>query len=886
MKYKPKQSIYTRQNRIRASLLVFLILGLVSLTSVIGLNAQGNQDPNEEERFLLKTLRVVNSMAKKAEHFKTKGEMKKAKVFTEYFQKGALIDEFEMVDLNKIARDFTKEETAIELEQNRLLKPRKLTKEVRNQLTPEERKALSAEKRQQLREHRQELKALNEKRKEFRKRYLDLVYETVSPDALIRFQKFVKSKVTIKREELKDDSSNNGFASVKFQPASYKHSVALPGGGTSVEVWGLTNVLYNESTLSVSSLSETWGFCSYSSGYGGGGGGEPPLLLDASFGLIALVQDVPCDVIFVNATLTNPNNVELASLSAEIHNDYGGPIEVYVTGPVTDDGNYCVAGYHYVEYDNLEVDVNTNACVEVETSQPEIAKVEFEEMSNGGQINDNPAIAINGFNTSNAGKRIFPDKKNINDNTTNLKKVRVNATVTPAVQDVKIYFATYDMDYSPEDLPPLDTTGSGGNDNIGRVNGKSEGELTSAFAFTNSSGVATVDLTVTTNPGDNFAVVVAKDSSDTSGLVVQGFAIKRAGSDVPIYKDSNPPPPTNPTSPAMRTELLTVWRRLNIEIDHMGPVTNNFVVGNVTQGVTIPSNQTKTIEINALSDVSNNQFENGTVVVGGHTLFVESHSSRFDSSGNWIGDSLTVKNTTPSSITIQNTWQFQLFDDDDFNDDDNFTDGDANEDIPQLDMRLVADGNTNPVPNDITHANIFASIFVQTVHVTVANGDSTDKSYFWKNAVGQTEANRSMYQDYDLANGNLDPQYWTVYVLGVYQHVLDADSDPNNEPCIFGGSTPCPIAGEVDAITGFNDGEGSGAIIALELHRPTEYNVFSTSSTSTRSLANSVAHEIAHLLGCRHADGGIMGTTSSGGGIVTNSLSDAMKFRIRELSHP
>ncbi len=425
MKYKPKQNIFTRQNRVRASLLVFLILGSVSLTTTIGLNAQGNQDPNEEERFLLKTLRLIDSMAKRAERFKTKGEMKKAKFFGEYFQKGASIDEFEMADLNQIANDVTKEETAIVLEQNKLLKPKKLTKEERSQLTPEELKALRAEKTRKLREHRKELKVLNEEREGFRKRYLDMVYETVSPDALVRLQEFVKSKVTIRREELKDESSKGDFTSVKFQPASHKPSVTSPGGGKYAEIWGLLLVFHDAPNQKVVGIAETLGACSYSEGSGGGGGPGEPLFLDANFGLILGGYDVPCDVTSVYAALRDPNNIVLDTDESELLESWD-IAEAWVEGSVNAAGNYCVAGNHYVQYDSIELGLNTNVCVQVEGSQEPIVtnvtstgatKISPTDSNNKPQILGNPGI--NHFVTP---------KGAAND------KVTLTATISPDTQ--------------------------------------------------------------------------------------------------------------------------------------------------------------------------------------------------------------------------------------------------------------------------------------------------------------------------------------------------------------------------------------------------------------------------------------------------------------------
>lgn len=107
-------------------------------------------------------------------------------------------------------------------------------------------------------------------------------------------------------------------------------------------------------------------------------------------------------------------------------------------------------------------DSDSGSCVIVQ-----IEKVEFEQI--GGPIDDHPAI--NGLTSSDKGKRIFPDKNSAADNT-DRAKVRVKATVTPITQGVTIYFQSYDIDDPSTNSSLLDTTGSGGNDNKGLLNGK------------------------------------------------------------------------------------------------------------------------------------------------------------------------------------------------------------------------------------------------------------------------------------------------------------------------------------------------------------------------------------------------------------------------------
>lgn len=88
-------------------------------------------------------------------------------------------------------------------------------------------------------------------------------------------------------------------------------------------------------------------------------------------------------------------------------------------------------------------------------------------------ITDNPG---NGQPNTNVGQRISPDKKTPGD-TTDRALIKVNATVSPAVPNLKVYFGSYDLDDPSADTAPLDSS-SDGNDNNGSVNGSKSGDFT------------------------------------------------------------------------------------------------------------------------------------------------------------------------------------------------------------------------------------------------------------------------------------------------------------------------------------------------------------------------------------------------------------------------
>jgi hypothetical protein len=494
-------------------------------------------------------------------------------------------------------------------------------------------------------------------------------------------------------------------------------------------------------------------------------------------------------------------------------------------------------------------------------------------MTDGGAIDNNPAI--NGLASSDAGKRIFPGKKTISENASTIdrRKVRVNAIVTPATSGIRIYFGNYDLDDPSSDVGPIDAGGSAGGDNRGDIIGTpAGGQLSSTYADTDSSGVASVVFTVSMSPGNNFAIVAAKDSANATGLSVSGLSIQNGGNSVPIYRATNSPPPTSPSNPSMRTELLTTWRKLHIEVDSMSASTQNFTLGTVTQGATVAPGQTQSIVINQMPP--ENQYQDGRFVI----TATGSELEVVNNVPNGIGGSIVDVNNNSSSfpITIQSNIQFQMFDDDNFDDDAAGRNGDEGEDIPPPDMRLVADGGNEPDPNNpIT--NMLASAYVQTVHVTAAEGDISDNSFFMANAFGSRTDNIPMFLDYDLTGGDTDVRYWTVFVLGAYQPEQNRDGDPFID-------VEDSILGEVDNITNFT-GEGSGALIYQEMHRPREFLTYTNDKSSTDSEAFTVLHEIGHLFSLRHGDGGIMGINQAAFS-PSIYLSDIEKLRIRNIDNP
>jgi len=89
-----------------------------------------------------------------------------------------------------------------------------------------------------------------------------------------------------------------------------------------------------------------------------------------------------------------------------------------------------------------------------------------------------------------------------------------------------IYFKSFDLDDPSTDAAPMDSNGSLGNDNRGGSGTAAQygilsivggsGTTNSVSAATDANGIASADLTVTMQPGDNFMVAASHDQTETA----------------------------------------------------------------------------------------------------------------------------------------------------------------------------------------------------------------------------------------------------------------------------------------------------------------------------------------------------------------------------------
>jgi hypothetical protein len=440
-------------------------------------------------------------------------------------------------------------------------------------------------------------------------------------------------------------------------------------------------------------------------------------------------------------------------------------------------------------------------------------------------LDDNPNPA--------GGKRIYPDKTDPTD-AVDRRTVRVKAITSDPRAGVPVYFATFDVDDPSSDARPVDANGAAGNDNRDEPR---IGALSATTALTDASGIAETILTVTMQPGDNFRVAASCKANYLSGVTPVGTGLE----------DSTGR--TLPTERADVADMLTVWRKLHVEVDSMGLVAGNQLAGTV-RGAD-PRLVTSTTTINLDRPLERHRFSSGRLTVSGAGSF-----HVVDNDGNSVIVDAIVDATAVSGKA------YVLVDDDDHNLDDGvlLLDGDEGENVRTPELTLITDGLDDGVCNN-SALNPFGAAYVCPVFDV---GDDNDFVPFVLNSPG-TAAITSTY-DFDAIASEQDPNFWTVYLLGAYQEDSALDLDPGKGKYLLGRA---------------DDIGGIGANVFQESIADAER----TRGTFVLGCSNAVvvAHELGHLMNGTHPEGGLMGSPCDASLLY---LSAKTIVTIRNLIHP
>jgi hypothetical protein len=483
-----------------------------------------------------------------------------------------------------------------------------------------------------------------------------------------------------------------------------------------------------------------------------------------------------------------------------------------------------------------------------------VSTLTFEPISN---LRISSVIDINP--NSGGGQRIFPDKDdpNVSIDPYSHATVQVKAFVTPAKQGVKVYFKKYDLDDPSANMLPLDDdTGTNtGNDNRGnRGTLQQSGTLSAVSALTDASGIATVNFTTTMQPGDNFAVAASTNNTYLGTVTIDGTNLKdNANTQIPTTLACS-----SSAVNACRTDMLTVWRRLHIEVDSMAAATGNNVQGNFPSAVTISSGA-NTLTVNTATPLEVNRFENGRLAFTDSSGNVKSFNViGYDSNTTPPTDANTATTVTINTFrpyTVKAGQSFTLYDDDDFNDDSppNRLDGDEGELIVERTETFAAMRANDDLICADQDCNIYGAAYIKPEYAwaRIKGFNQTNVPFQLNvNVSGSGQLDTYVMPHRNSTSSSEKKDFWVVYVLLSYQGLQLEDFDGRDMAGLLEDGT----GGETSGVgTFFDDLPTSGllptgsnaTLFYLESARDLEI----AASSHPEWNAGTVPHEIGHQMG-------------------------------------
>jgi len=427
---------------------------------------------------------------------------------------------------------------------------------------------------------------------------------------------------------------------------------------------------------------------------------------------------------------------------------------------------------------------------------------------------------------NNGGKRILPDKQNPTDSSAAVrKKVRVKAKITPAVAGQTVYFRVFDVDDPSSSTSPVDSndgSGATGADNRG-----ASGGLSATSAATDSSGYATVEFTVSIQPGDNFRAFAACSDSALSALTQ-------------AQVDSGSIP-----SGIAQSDMLTVWRRLWLEFDSMGPVASTGSQKNFEEGTidsvqqNVPAAGQSTLDVGMLLTDEKNRYEGGFIVIDGSAKYTV-----LKNTDNLVLDDDVVVSGLPPTSSVGKP--FAIYDDD----------------YDETTVQPI-----RPLPYSLSGGTLIESAYGEAYikPVNVPSGYVDTDSTFYRNLSSGLLSGwtSKVSEKKDLTDA---ADFWVVHLLAAWQPSADKDYDPDTvDP---GDPSPDIVQGEA------LDSDNTGAIY-VEPIRELEILPFAPRIHEEHT----VVHEIGHQGGGEHGDGGIM---ADGAPIDQNQFAPVTLDRFRD----
>ncbi len=519
----------------------------------------------------------------------------------------------------------------------------------------------------------------------------------------------------------------------------------------------------------------------------GGPGQYPPVVTAGPD-----VQGAECQPITINGGISDPNGPSMfppyiitinwgdGSQNSSLSMMSPGPFSS--THTYADDGTYTIT----------VTGTDPTGLIGTDTAQATIGTVQSVEWIDNyaGQLDANPP-EIGG------GKRVFPDR--LQGDTPEQAGARrwVKLRVTVGVPNVEVYITIMDVDDPSTNHPDVDS--ETGSDNRGL------GGLSFPPQTTNAAGIVELAFQVSMQPGDNYRAVATTHLPALASI----YAKQDDGTQARIF-DAAPDPDTPlPNDKAKVSELLTVWRRLHVEVDSMGAVQGNTIQGQLTGAVIDFVNSTAVVTTDQNLQDSVNRFVPGTLTNTG---------SQFPVTANTNGPNFQVTISLPQGQGLPLPGTFTLRDDD-----------------------VLQDGQDVPMPDtsklDVAMNEAYVKVFFDvgnnnnvTFHLNV------DAQLPPPDPLPANHLLKLIQDNWDSRLSNMD-NFWVAYVLGAFQPPKAVDNDPNAEPS---GDGVTPSTG--------------GSLIFLETLKDSirEWNSAAPPAdriTETDYERDTVVHEVGHAVG-------------------------------------
>ena len=505
-------------------------------------------------------------------------------------------------------------------------------------------------------------------------------------------------------------------------------------------------------------------------------------------------------------------------------------------------------------------------------------------------------------------------------NPRNTVDVKVTLSVKP-VKPVKLFFKSFDVDdpssggvSQPAGNDPENyqiwvdnennntdnrgSVGTGVNKFAGRFPGEDEENGVLEVVFEDIT--KTFPFEVTMQPGDNFRVAGSCDKdfllnarnddkdlhsynegeTDEYKISLQKNENKQRITDRYVFNANKKEPKLAEIRLPEKyvSNALSVWRILNVEVDYMAPVTDATLTGKLTKVVPdYPEEGWSTLhlDVNISSELQKRKITNVSTDDGSNTngkikgnglensyqegkIKVElpggiysqpslTYDVLYNTANSYFSDNVIIKGVIPEDAVGQN--YFLTDDDETFG----FKKG-----VPLTDA-IKGRVDIKTLRGRCLTENRFMDAYIVLDYdaVNTQTLNKTPLSPFVRNTKKYDGDDDALLENYRFDNKGLqqNEDFWVVYLLFAYKGCTYEDGDPD------GGKVGLAYSNTIreSAIGGITDQQRIGAHIFLEGIVERTGGIYSAYSGNGIGELDCIVHEISHLLGAEHTDGGLLG---------------------------